>query len=115
MKNSRRKFIKYASLAGLGLAGTRFLNGSPVTNIKSEITPGLIGKSTTGIMTQNADISLIGQYGKWATTLANDKIPSLSFRRNEFRDLNKWHQAAEAKVKDRLSIPDIGVCTFCNC
>ena len=59
-------------------------------------------------MTQNADISLIGQYGKWATSLANDKVPALSFRRKEFNDLSKWHQTAEAKAKDRISIPDIG-------
>lgn len=108
MKNSRRKFLKYAGMAGLGLAGTRLLKGSSVTDIASEITPAIIENSKNIIMTQNADISLIGQYGKWATTLANDKVPSLSFRRKEFNDLNKWRQAAEAKAKDRISIPDIG-------
>lgn len=108
MKNSRRKFLKYAGMAGLGLAGTRLLKGSSVTDSASEITPPIIENSKNSIMTQNADISLIGQYGKWSTTLANDKVPSLSFRRKEFNDLNKWRQAAEAKAKDRISIPDIG-------
>jgi dienelactone hydrolase len=108
MKNNRRKFIKYAGMAGLSLAGTRFLDGSPVADINSEITPGIIEKNKNSIMTQNEDISLIGQYGKWATTLANDKIPSLSFRRKEFIDLAKWHQVADAKARDRISIPDIG-------
>jgi dienelactone hydrolase len=108
MKNSRRKFLKYAGMAGLGLAGTRLLKGSSVTDSASEITPAIIETSNNSIMTQNEDISLIGQYGKWSTTLANDKVPSLSFRRKEFNDLNKWRQAAKAKAKDRISIPDIG-------
>jgi dienelactone hydrolase len=108
MENSRRKFLKYAGMAGLSLAGTRFIKGSSISDNNSEIAPTIIEKSKNSIMTQNTDISLIGQYGKWATTLANDKLPSLSFRKMEFNDLNKWHQVAEAKVKDRLSIPDIG-------
>ena len=108
MKNSRRKFLKYAGMAGLSLAGTRLLKGSSVTDIGSEITPAIIENNKNIIMTQNKDISLIGQYGKWSASLANDKVPSLSFRRKEFNDLNKWRQAAEAKVRDRLAIPDIG-------
>ena len=95
-------------MAGLSLAGTRLLKGSSVTDIGSEITPAIIENNKNIIMTQNKDISLIGQYGKWSASLANDKVPSLSFRRKEFNDLNKWRQAAEAKVRDRLAIPDIG-------
>lgn len=108
MKNSRRKFIKIAGMAGLGIAGTRYLKGSSLPEIESGINPLIIEKSKNSIMTQNTDISLIGQYGKWATSLSNDKVPSLSYRRKEFNDLSKWHQAAEAKARDRLSIPDIG-------
>lgn len=108
MKNNRRKFIKNAGMAGLGLAGTGFLNGSSLTDLESVIAPSIIENNKNNIMTQNADISLIGKYGKWATTLANDKIPSLSFRKKEFTDLSKWHVAAEAKTRDRISIPDIG-------
>ncbi len=85
MKNSRRKFLKNAGMAGLGLAGSRFLKGASLTGIESAFTPSIIEKSKNDIMTQdNNDLSLIGQYGKWATTLANDKVPALSFRRKEF-------------------------------
>ena len=108
MKNNRRKFLKYAGMAGLGLAGSRILTGSSLKDFESAIPASIIEKSKNGIMTQNSDLSLIGQYGKWATTLANDKMPSLSFRKKEFTDLSKWHQAAIAKAKDRISIPDIG-------
>jgi dienelactone hydrolase len=109
MKNSRRKFLKNAGMAGLGLAGNRLLKGSPISDNYAKINPTIIVKNTDTFITQNADVSLIGQYGRWATSLANDKVPALSFRRKEFKDLNKWHQAAEAKVKDRLSIPYIGI------
>lgn len=95
-------------MAGLGLAGSRYLKGSSIPELNSEINPLIIEKSKNNIMAQNADISLIGQYGKWATTLANDKVPSLSFRRKEFTDLGKWNKAAVTKAKDRISIPDIG-------
>ena len=108
MKNSRRKFIRLAGMAGLGLAGSKYLKGSSVPETNFGIKPLIIEKSKNNIMAQNTDISLIGQYGKWATTLANDKVPSLSFRRTEFTDLSKWHQAAEARTRDRISIPDIG-------
>ncbi|HAM09250.1 MAG: hypothetical protein A2X05_11520 [Bacteroidetes bacterium GWE2_41_25] len=59
-------------------------------------------------MTQEENLSLIGQYGEWATSLANNKMPSLSFRRKEWTDIKKWHQAADAKVRDRLAVPNIG-------
>ncbi|MBK8883413.1 MAG: hypothetical protein IPN67_13800 [Bacteroidales bacterium] len=108
MKNNRRKFLKNAGMAGLGMAGSRFLKGASITGIESAITPSIIEKRKINIMTQNTDLSLIGQYGKWATTLANDKVPSLSFRRKEFSDLSKWHPLAEAKARERISIPDIG-------
>ena len=108
MKNSRRKFLKYAGMAGLGLAGTRYLRGSTLSEIESETNPFSFGNSKKLVMAENTDISLIGQYGKWATSIANDKMPSLSFRRKEWNDIKKWHQAAEAKVRDRLAVPDIG-------
>jgi len=92
----------------LGLAGNRFLSGSSPEEFNSDNASFFIEKSNNVIMTLNTDTSLIGQYGKWATSLANDKIPSLSFRRKEFNDLSNWHQAAEARTRDRISIPDIG-------
>ena len=60
-------------------------------------------------MTQKAEsMSVIGQYGPWASSLTRNKIPSLSFRRKEWNDLKKWHEAADARVRERLAIPDIG-------
>lgn len=57
---------------------------------------------------EEQNTSVIGQYGKWASGLIEKDLPSLSFRRKEWRDLKKWHQAADQRVRERLSIPDIG-------
>ncbi len=60
------------------------------------------------MMQKEGNMSVIGQYGPWASSLTENKIPSLSFRRKEWNDLKKWHEAADARVRDRLAIPDIG-------
>lgn len=107
MKSDRRKFIRNAGMAGLSIAGSKMLGShgmfSPEDLIPSEIT-----NTTEQIMSQNNDISLIGQYGKWATSLVNNRMPSLSFRKKEFTDINKWKEKALARTKDRIAIPDIG-------
>jgi len=38
---------------------------------------------------------MIGHYGKWAASLTENKLPSFSFRKNEFTDIEKWKKAAE--------------------
>jgi dienelactone hydrolase len=59
-------------------------------------------------MNRKETISVIGPYGKWASSLTENQLPSLSFRRKEWSDLEKWHQAADRRVRERLAIPDIG-------
>jgi dienelactone hydrolase len=109
MKNSRRKFLKYAGMAGLSIAGGRFTEGFALTpeSLPVSSDPGNIIKNKT--MEQNEKSrSIIGQYGEWASSLNDNKLPSHSFRRKEWSDLKTWHKAAEARLRDRLAIPDIG-------
>jgi len=108
MENSRRKFIKYAGMAGLSVAGGSFVKGPDIFSA-NELTVPEITNLNNNAMPENTDISLIGQYGRWATSLANNKMPSLSFRRKEFTDINKWKETALARTKDRIAIPDIGL------
>jgi len=110
MANStRRKFLKYAGMAGLSLAGSRLTEG--FATVPDSVT---VGKDSTIAlkmenMKQNEEnISIIGQYGKWASSLTENKIPSLSFRRKEFSDLQKWKNTALTSLKERLAISDIG-------
>jgi dienelactone hydrolase len=114
MKNSRRDFIKYAGVAGLSIAGTRLARGFPAAPESGAVFTELASSHYLGERIQNnmnqkdANVSVIGQYGKWAASLTENKLPSLSFRRKEWGDLKKWHQAADMGVRERLAIPDIG-------
>ena len=49
--------------------------------------------------------SIIGSYGKWAASLKKD-IPALSFRNQEWTNLQLWKKEALPKVKELLSSPD---------
>ena len=109
MKNSRRKFIKYAGMAGLSIAGSGLTKGLASTPEQYSFIPEMTSQNNIKSMIQNKEsISIIGQYGPWATSLTENKIPSLSFRKKEWTDVKKWHQAADSRVRERLSIPDIG-------
>lgn len=104
MENSRRKFLKYAGLAGLGVAGSKLSTAFasvPDTEPFSSIL------TNSKIMAEE-NLSIIGQYGSWAASLLDRKMPSLSFRNKEITDLQKWHKTALACLEDRLAIPDIG-------
>jgi dienelactone hydrolase len=109
MKNSRRKFIKYAGMAGLSLAGTRLARGFPVLPGNNPfLAETASAHAMANTILNESNISVIGQYGKWASSLTANKLPSLSFRKKEWGDIKKWHQAAEMRVRERLAIPDIG-------
>lgn len=54
------------------------------------------------------DLSIIGLYGDWAAGSLAKSLPSLSFRKEEWTDLNAWREAARGRLTDRLAIPDLG-------
>lgn len=97
---SRRQFINLtsATMGGLlfnGMQSEVFANSDSWARF-----------SAAGIDQEN--VSLIGEYGKWAAGLMKDKLPSFSFRKNEWQNLEKWQDSAKARVAERLAIPDIG-------
>lgn len=51
--------------------------------------------------------NLLGAYGPWAAGLRGDELPRLSFRREEFRDLESWHEEARGCLLERLAPPQI--------
>jgi dienelactone hydrolase len=110
MNNSRRKFLKYAGMAGLSIAGSKFTKGfAPMPDSLPALTDPTACLKNGKMRPKVENLSVIGQYGKWASSLTENKLPSLSFRRKEWSDLYKWQKAAETRLKERLSIPDIGV------
>ena len=54
------------------------------------------------------ELSVIGQYGPWAAGLTEKELPSYSFRKNSFTNIENWRTLARTRVMDRMSIPDIG-------
>lgn len=109
MKNSRRKFLKYAGMAGLTIAGSNLAEGFASV---PDSNPGFLNSTIDlkmGNMNQEEEnLSIIGQYGQWASSLTENKLPSLSFRRKEWSDIEKWRKAARTRLTDRMATPDIG-------
>jgi dienelactone hydrolase len=101
MKNNRREFLRVSGMAGLGLAGSAMLPGwTPLSSLNAS--------TMKPHHPQQENLSIIGQYGQWASSLNEGKIPTHSFRSNEWSDLETWKKAATERLLDRLAIPDLG-------
>lgn len=107
MKQKRREFLKTAALTGVGVVTT----GGAISSAFSTDNHSKLYAMPEGSFinsTHAEQTSLIGPYGEWAASLINKELPSLSFRRKEWRDLQKWKKEATAAAVNRLAIPDIG-------
>lgn len=112
MKNKRRDFLKLTSLAGLTVAGGGLLQGFS-TSIENPgkpvpVFPTSKTNSFTAIEINEENLSIIGQYGPWATSLTEGKLPAFSYRKKEWSILETWREAAKKRLVERLAIPDIG-------
>jgi dienelactone hydrolase len=54
------------------------------------------------------DLNLVGQYGPWASSINENKLPAFSFRRKKWPDLGTWRNSAKERFAERLAIPDLG-------
>lgn len=52
--------------------------------------------------------NMIGAYGPWAAALQGDGPAALSFRNEQFTDVETWRPVARQRVLDLLAQPDIG-------
>ncbi len=104
MRNKRREFLKQTALTGLAAAGGMFKGFAAGLN-----EPNIF--SNSNMEYKNFDdqpLSVIGLYGDWAAGLNENILPSFSFRRAEWKNIDKWRKAARKRLKERMSIPDIG-------
>lgn len=110
MQSNRRKFLKIAGLAGIGVTGGGMTAGFAFEK-KWVPTSGANPLMTT-TMEDNAfddnPLSIIGAYGEWASTGKENKLPTHSFRRNEWQNLESWRKTAKQRLTERLAIPNIG-------
>jgi len=109
MKNNRRSFIRYAGLAGLGLAAGNIPKAFGSGHGLNPESPNSASDSAMNKKAFNMeDLSIIGIYGKWAASLTEGRLPSLSFRNKEWSDPVKWQTTAKTRIAERMAIPDIG-------
>ena len=103
MKNKRREFLKQTALTSIGLS-TGILNtfASDINNF-IPLTSDMTNKKF-----DEQHLSVIGLYGPWAASLNENKLPSLSFRKKEFTNVDEWRKAARKRTIERMSIPTIG-------
>ena len=100
MPNNRREFLKLAGLTGIGLTGGGMMEGfAPDHETPSASNAGL---------KNNQHVSIIGLYGEWANSLNGNKLPSLSFRKDGWQNIDSWRKTARARALERLAVPDIG-------
>jgi len=97
---SRRKFVQSAAVAigSFPMVGVSY-GAFHIPTPSMAFDPGSI---------QETELSVIGQYGPWAASLNGGELPSYSFRRNEWSDIDAWRVSARQRLIDRLAIPDIG-------
>lgn len=49
--------------------------------------------------------TMIGAYGPWAAGLIEGELPTLSFRRDEFTDVEQWRPMARERALERMAPP----------
>jgi dienelactone hydrolase len=107
MKTKRRDFLKWTSLLGLTAASP---NAFSFSEENLSLASGELAKNMPagGLPLSEENLSIIGQYGPWASSLNEGKLPSHSFRKSEWSNLATWKEAARKKLLDRMAVPDIG-------
>lgn len=99
--SSRRGFIKSATAIGL----LPFLPSSLTGSFKSS---GFDLAHKPMLLKPLEDRqSIIGHYGPWAASLIDDPAP-LSFRRDEWTNLEKWREIARDKMFELVAPPETG-------
>jgi dienelactone hydrolase len=103
--NNRRIFIRNAGLAGLYVvAGTV----SKAFAYPSGRSHRFTNSDRESEELSKENLSIIGLYGNWASSLIDKNLPSMSYRKKEWVDIDLWRKKAKACLENRLGIPDVG-------
>src|SRR5262245_28272889 len=99
MGNNRRDFLK---ITGISIAGAG-MTKSIASEFDISNSPGPTHAAVQKF--DEKDLSIIGLYGQWASSLTEKKLPSLSYRRKEWANLDAWRKIARTRVVERMGIP----------
>lgn len=107
MKNSRRDFLRIASLAGAGLAGTGWISDKATEGDGG----GERGKRShsgghADFPFRNGDgQSIIGDYGPWGNSMLERELPEFSLRRLQWANRDHWRSQGRRRLGERLAMP----------
>jgi hypothetical protein len=79
------------------------LNGASASNFAEPLVSSGIGSIEV-----DENTNLIGAYGNWASNSIKNSLPSLSFRKKEWTDIEAWRRAAKERVLERIAMTDLG-------
>jgi dienelactone hydrolase len=96
MKTRRRQF-----LGATGAAITAMI-GLPKFNINA-----MNVSSENRAFPSDEELNLLGPYGGWARSLTQGRLPSLSLRNENIKDIAEWRAVARKQVLARLAMPII--------
>jgi dienelactone hydrolase len=110
MQNNRRKFLKLAGLSSIGITsgGLTRIFASEKNYDDQKINSLNTSPTVESNQFDGQDVTIIGLYGKWANALNENKLPTFSFRRGEWKNLQIWKKKARQRLTERLAVPDIG-------
>ncbi|AKP52309.1 dienelactone hydrolase family protein [Cyclobacterium amurskyense] len=106
MKNTRRLFLKLSGILGLGLMNRVKAFGD--TESKVPLVDQGMRNNYQIPGSKDSGKSIIGDYGKWANSLLDGKIPSHSYRRDKWESLEDWKNKAIKITEEKLVAPDLG-------
>ncbi len=96
-------------MAGLSIAGSKISGGFVLKHDPSlDFSNAKISLNIESMEQGKENLSIIGLYGQWCSSLIEKKLPSLSFRNKEWSDPDKWQITAKRCLEKRLSIPETG-------
>lgn len=104
----RRKFIKSLTIGGI--SGWTALN-SPLMSFASVRGTKSVKNMNTGPYKnfESIEPNMIGSYGPWADSLYGGKPGRLSFRNDDWQDVEIWKAEAQNRFSELLARPHTGV------
>lgn len=102
LKYSRRDFIGISAAGVLGVV-TKNTFGNNMPDNKS-----IFSDYETMKINNNEKVNLIGAYGEWASQKMKESLPTHSFRRDEWNNIETWRVAAKNKVLESIASPYLG-------
>jgi dienelactone hydrolase len=96
MKTRRRQFLGTTGAAIGAMIGLPTLTSNAMNALNDY-----------PVLPVEEELNLLGPYGSWARSLTQGRLPSLSMRNENIKDINEWRKTARKQLLARLAMPAI--------